>query len=172
MDFKSTLFKKNFVVAVLACVVSYLILVGATLIEVNFSGWGELIRAEYEGRTTEEIAGEIDVFAEMESVVVRIKFLYVPLALVLPALGIALGSSGWNWSWLLTLIGCAPGLIALALTADTNLGVGVVFAILAYFVIACLETWWRYSRRDLNRPNTSFQRTLTRGGFGPLNSDR
>jgi len=22
------------------------------------------------------------------------------------------------------------------------------------------------------RPNTSFQRTLTRGGFGPLNSDR
>jgi len=24
----------------------------------------------------------------------------------------------------------------------------------------------------LTAPNTSFQRTLTRGGFGPLNSDR
>ena len=172
MDIKSILFKRNAVVAVLACVFSYLILIGATLIEVNFTGWGELIRAENEGRTTEEIVSEIDVFAEMESVLVRIKFLYVPMALVLPALGIALCSSGWNWSWLLTLIGCAPGLTALAVTADTNLGVGIVFAILAYFVIACLVTWWRYSRRDLSRPNTSFQRTLTRGGFGPLNSDR
>ena len=108
----------------------------------------------------------------MERVLFRIRFLYVPLALVLPALGIAFGSSGWNWSWLLTLIGCAPGQIFLAITTGANLGVGVVFAILAYFVIAGLVTWWRYSKRDSNRPNTSFQRTLTRGGLGPLNSDR
>jgi hypothetical protein len=160
VDIRSISFIRNFIVAVLACVLSYLILTGATLIETNLTGWGELIRAESEGRTTVEIVSETDVFAAMEGVLNRIRFLYVPLALVLPALGIALGGSGWNWSWLVTLIGCAPGLIALAITTGTNLGVGVVFAILAYFAIAGLVTWWRYSKRDSNRPNPSFQRTV------------
>ena len=172
MDIRFQPFIRNFTVAVFACVLSYLILTGATVIETNITGWGELIRAESEGRSAEEIVSEIDVFAAKEGVLNRIIFLYVPMALVLPALGIALCSSGWSWSWLVTLIGCAPGLIALAITTGTNLGIGVVFAILAYFAIAGLVTGWHYSKRDSNRPNTSFQRTQTARLFGPLNSDR
>ena len=58
MDIKSKPFLWNLIVAVLACVLSYLILTGATLIETNLTGWGDLIRAESEGRSTEEIVSD------------------------------------------------------------------------------------------------------------------
>ena len=35
-----------------------------------------------------------------------------------------------------------------------------------------MHLWTRSIIKVNHGPNTSFQRTLTRGGFGPLNSDR
>jgi hypothetical protein len=102
---------------------------------------------------------EIDFLTAARGWINRVRFFYLPLALLLPAVGIAIFTTGWTWSWLVTLFGCLPGLIGLAITTNENLGVGIVVSITVYLVIAGVVTGWRYRRRDSSRPTTSLEST-------------
>lgn len=164
---------RNVIVAVMACALSYLVVTGAFLIEFSLTASGQLVRTGSEVRPTEETGGAVDVFAAMKGWLNRMRFVYIPLALALPALLVSMAAYGWGWSWLVTLVGCAPGLVILAITTDDNLGVGILVAAVVYFVIAGAVTWWRYANRNSpSATNASLREAVTPEASGSSDSDR
>jgi len=85
------------------------------------------------------------LFDSMEASLNRFRFFYHPLALLLPALVIARFSRAWEWSWLITALGCSFSLLAVVF-AFSNLGQGQIFGLLIYILVAASGTLTVYLR--------------------------
>jgi hypothetical protein len=143
---------RNAIVTIAAFLVGYAVM-GVTMAgELEFSRSGELFRKAAEG-TTPEFSDDEDPFKAMEQSVNRYRFIYVPIALLLPALLIALLSSNWQWSWFLTALGCSFSLASLVFISSGNLGCGLAIGLAVYVFLAMVVTSVVYLRErnaDIN----------------------
>jgi hypothetical protein len=136
---------KNAIVTVAAFMVGYVIMTATMAAELEFSTSGELFHHAAEG-TTPEFSDDEDPFEAMEQTVNRYRFIYLPAALLLPALLIALLTSNWQWSWLLTALACSLSLVSLVVLSSDNLGYGLAIGLTMYAILALLVTSLVYLR--------------------------
>ena len=136
---------RNAIVAAGAFMVSYAILTGGLVIEFNFTPTGGLgPSAQTSGAHG---AGDGPLVA-MENSVARIRFIYLPAALILST-GIVAGlSKSWQWSWLITGVGCSYSLVATAEVSFENVGFGILISAVAYIVLASVSTLVVYQREQ------------------------
>ena len=134
---------RNAVVTICAFLVGYGVLTLAIFAEMNFSKLGEARPSESSPPST--VNDSEAVFDSMEASLNRFRFVYHPLALVLPALVIARFSKRWEWSWFITALGCSFSLLAVVFSFG-NLGRGQVFGLLIYILLAVSVTLIVYFR--------------------------
>jgi len=145
---------RNALVTICAFLVGYGVLTVAIFAEMNFSEFGEARPTESSPPSTVDESEA--VFDSMEASFNRFRFVYHPLALVLPALIIARFSKGWEWSWLFTALGCSFSLLAVVFSFG-NLGRGQIFGLLIYILVAASVTLVVYFRERNEDASPSFK---------------
>jgi len=143
---------RNAIVTLIALVAGYLVPTAMGMIDLRYSEAGRVIQAGQSGEEMEFLAGEFPAEALFRGIN-RMRFIYVPLALVICAGIIAFLSHGWQWSWLLTGIGCSMPLVFLAVVQE-NLGTGIAVSFVTYVVLAGAVTFV-VSRREFKPPLSS-----------------